>query len=126
KHALGRIGATVEHDILDRFLEFCRNVLVDRQLAGVDDAHVHAIANGVVQEYGVNGFTHRLVAAERKRHVGHAAGNQGVGQIGLDVLDGFDEIDGVIVVLLDAGSDGKDVRVKDDIFRRKTVFHQQV
>ena len=31
----------------------------------------------------------------------------------------FDEIDGVVVVLLHAGRDGEDVRIENDVLRRK-------
>jgi hypothetical protein len=40
---------------------------------------------------------------------------------------GLDEVDGVVVVLLDAGGDGEDVRIEDDVFRREAdLFDQQV
>jgi hypothetical protein len=61
-----------------------RQVVVDGQLAGVDDAHVHAGLDGVVQEHGVDRLAHRVVAAERERHVGHAAGDQRMGRVSLD------------------------------------------
>ena len=40
--------------------------VVDRELAGVDDAHVHAGLDGVVEEDRVHRLAHRLVAAERE------------------------------------------------------------
>jgi hypothetical protein len=33
----------------------------------------------------------------------------------------LDEVDGVVVVLLDAGGDGEDVRVEDDVFGREAA-----
>jgi len=41
-------------------------------------------------------------------HGGHAL---------LDLARRLDEVDGVVVVLLDAGRDGEDVRVEDDVRR---------
>ena len=41
------------------------------------------------------------------------------GQLGLDPPDRLDVGDGVAGVLLDAGPDGEDVRVEDDLVRRK-------
>ena len=41
-HPLGRVGPAVEDDVLDVLEQVLRDVLVDDQLAGVDDAHVHA------------------------------------------------------------------------------------
>ena len=64
-------------------------------------------------------LAHRLVAAERERDVGHAAGDMAVRQRLLDDARRLDEIDGVVVVLLDAGGDGEDVRVEDDVFGRE-------
>src|SRR3546814_2408098 len=74
------------------------------------------------QEYRVDRFAHRVVAAEGERHVGYAAGGQRVGQVVANVGAGLDEVDCVVVVFLDAGGDGEDVRVEDDVFRRKAHF----
>ena len=41
------------------------------------------------------------------------------GQVLLDVLCGEDEVLAVVVVLLEAGGDGEDVGVKDDVVRRE-------
>ena len=93
-----------------------RNLLVHAELPGIDDAHVHAGLDGVIQEHGVDRLAHRLVAAERERHVGHAAADLGVGQMLSDPRGGLDEVHRVVVVLLDAGGDREDVRVEDDVF----------
>src|SRR5262249_4987515 len=37
----------------------------------------------------------------------------------LNPARGFDKVDGVIVVLLDAGRDGEDVRIENDVLRRE-------
>ena len=39
---LGRVGAAVEDDVLDALEQLRLDVLVDGELAGVDDAHVEA------------------------------------------------------------------------------------
>ena len=57
----------------------------------------------------------RVVAAEGERDVGHAAGDQGAGQVLLDPAGGLDVVDAVVVVRLDAGGDGEDVGVEDDV-----------
>ena len=74
-HALGGVLAAVEEDVLDVLEQLRRDVLVDLELAGVDDAHVHAGLDGVVQEGGVDGLAHGVVAAEGEREVGDAAGD---------------------------------------------------
>jgi hypothetical protein len=67
----------------------------------------------------MHGFAHRLVAAEREREIRNAAGNMRVRQVLPDPARRLDEIDAVIVVLLEPGGDGKDIRIEDDIFRRE-------
>ena len=78
QQTLGAIVTTVEDHIFNRIAQLGGQVVVNRQLSGVDDPHVHAVANGVVKEYRVNGFTNRVVTTEGERHVGDAAGDQRV------------------------------------------------
>ena len=79
-----------------------RDVLVDAELAGVDDAHVHAGLDGVVEEGRVDGLAHDVVAAEREREVRDAAAHLArPGQVSLMMLRRLDEVDRVAVVLLD-------------------------
>ena len=57
-------GRRFEHHVLDALAQLRGNVVVDRELAGVDDAHVHAGLDGVVEEHRVHRLAHRVVAAE--------------------------------------------------------------
>ncbi len=125
QQGLGAVRRTVEHHVLDLLAQLGGDLVVDLQLAGVDDAHGQAVLDGVVEEHRVDRLAHRVVAAERERHVGHAAARQGVGQVVADVGAGLDEVHRVVVVLLDAGGDGEDVRVEDDVFRREADFVDQ-
>ena len=61
---LGGVVIEVEHHRLDLLFQLRRNVFIDGELTGVDDPHVHTVLDGVVEENGVNGFAHRLVATE--------------------------------------------------------------
>ena len=72
-HPLGRVGPAVEDDVLDVLEQILRDVLVDDELAGVDDAHVHAGLDRVIQERRVNRLADDVVAAERERQVADAA-----------------------------------------------------
>ena len=56
---LGGVGAAVEQHVLDQLAQLGLDLLVDLEHAGVDDAHVHAGLDGVVQERRV----HRLADA---------------------------------------------------------------
>ncbi len=64
-------------------------------------------------------FAHGVVAAEAERDVRDAAGDLRAGQFRLDPLRGLDVLDGVPVVLGNAGRDGEDVRVEDDVLGRE-------
>ena len=60
---LGRVGPAVEQHVLDALEQVLGDLLVDLELAGVDDAHVEAGADGVVEE----GRVHRLADRPRCR-----------------------------------------------------------
>src|SRR5690606_22417838 len=111
--------------VFDNVPQLGRDLVVDLQLTGIDDAHGQAGFNCVEQEHRVNGFTHRVVATERERHVRHATRGEGVGKVVADISTGLDEIDGVVIVLLDTGGDGKNVWIKDDVFRREAHLVDQ-
>ena len=121
----GDPGAPVQHDVLDTLAQDRIELVVHAHHAGVDDAHVHARLDGVVQEHGVDGLAHRVVAAEAERHVGHAARHLGAGQVLLDPARGLDEVHRVVVVLLDARGDGEDVGVEDDVLGREADLVDQ-
>ena len=119
EQALGRIGPAVQHHVFDPLLQVRVEVVVDADHAGIDNAHVHAGLDRVVQKHGVDRLAHRLVAAEAEAHVRHAARNLGARQVLLDPARRVDEVDRVVVVFLDAGGDGKDVGVEDDVLGRE-------
>uniref|UniRef100_A0A0N4ZXP4 EF-hand domain-containing protein n=1 Tax=Parastrongyloides trichosuri TaxID=131310 RepID=A0A0N4ZXP4_PARTI len=121
---VGPLGPVQDH-VLDRFTQFGVDVVIDGQVPSIDDAHVHAGSNGVIQEHRVDRLAHGLVATERERDVGDAARDAGVGQGLLDDAGGLDEVHGVVVVLLDAGGHGEDVRVEDDVLGRETDLIDQ-
>ena len=116
---LRRVGAAVEHDVLARLAQLRVDRLVDRELAGIDDAHVHAGLDGVIEKDRVHRLAHRLVAAEREREVGDAARNMHMRQFRADAARRLDKGEAVAIVLFDAGRDREDVRVEHDVFRRK-------
>ena len=125
EEGVGAFRGAVEDHVLDGVTQLRGDLVVDFQLAGVDDTHAQAVADRVQQEYRVDRLAHRIVAAERERHVGDAAAGQCMGQFVTDIGAGIDEVDGVVVVFLDAGGDGEDVRVEDDVFRREADFVDQ-
>ncbi len=63
----------------------------------------------------MNRFARGVVTTEAETYIGYPAGHLGARQVLLDPARGLDEVDRVVVVLLDAGGDGKDVGVEDDV-----------
>ena len=119
EQALGGVGPAVEQHVLDRGPERLGEVLVDRELAGIDDPHVHAGAGGVIEERRVHRLADGVVPAERERDVRNPARDMDVRPSRLDPARGLDEGAGVVVVLGDAGGDGEDVGVEDDVGRQR-------
>ena len=123
--AIGRL--TVQDDILAGLAQLGVDLVIDGQLAGIDDAHIHARLNGVIQEHGMHRLAHRLIAAEAEAEVRHPARDMHMRQALRDPTGRADEIKAVIVVFLDPGRHGEDVGVKDDILGREAdAVHQQV
>ena len=116
---LGRVGASVEEDVFDELAELGGDLLVDLEHAGVDDAHVHAGLDGVEDERRVHRLADVVIATEAERDVGDAAAHLRVRQVRLDPARRVHEVDGVVVVLLDASGDREDVRVEDDVLGRE-------
>jgi len=81
QQALGRAGVAVEDDVFAGLAQLGVDVVIDDHLPGIDDAHVHARLDGVIQEHRMHRLAHRLVAAERERQIGDAAGNMRVRQV---------------------------------------------
>ena len=123
---VGRVGPAVEDDVLDVLEQVGRDVLVDDELAGVDDAHVEPGPDRVVEERGVHRLAHDVVAAEREREVRDAAARARARAALLDQRQRLDERLREAVVLLDPGRDGEHVRVEDDVLRREAVADEQV
>ena len=73
EQSLRRIVASVEKHIFDALAQAYGDILVDGQLAGIDDGHVQPRLDGVVEKGGVHGLAQRVVASEGKRQIGNAA-----------------------------------------------------
>ena len=125
--AVGGVGTAVEQHILDAFEQILGDLLIDLELAGVDDPHVEAGLDRVVEKRRVHRLSNGVVAGPRyenetlltppdvldsREHL-------------LELTDGLDELDRVVVVFLDPGADGEDVRVEDDIRRGEAGFFGQ-
>ena len=120
--ALGRVGAAVEQRVFYQLLQLGLDLFIHFEHAGVDDAHVHSGLDSMEEERAVHRLAHRVVAAEAERNVRDAAADLGVREVLFDPTRGFDEVHGVVVVLLDARRDGEDVRIENDVLGREANF----
>ncbi len=116
---LGGVRTAVEDHVLDELEQVLRDLFVDGELTGVDDRHVEARADRVVEERRVDRFAHHVVTAKREGEIGDAATHLGSGARPLDDARRLEERVGVFVVLLDPGGDREDVGIEDDVLRRK-------
>ena len=66
REAFGCVGRTVEEDVLDRGQQLLRDLVVHRQRASIDDAHVHARLNRVVEKRRMHRFASGIAAAVRE------------------------------------------------------------
>src|ERR1700720_3768127 len=64
-------------------------------------------------------LAHRLVAAERERKIRDAARDMSMREVLPDPARRLDIGDAIAVVLLHAGGDGKDIRIENNVLRRK-------
>ena len=79
----------------------------------------------MVQKHGVDGLAHGVVAAKAERHIAHTAAHLGAGQVLFDPTRGLNKVHCVVVVLFNAGGNGKDVGVKNDVFGCKADLVNQ-
>ena len=64
KEPLRRIVAAVKHDIFAGLAQLGIEIVVQRHLAGVDNTHVHAGLDRVIEKHRVHCLAHRLIASE--------------------------------------------------------------
>ena len=76
-------------------------------------------ADRVVEEGGVHRLANRIVAAEREAEVRDPAARPRARAALLDQRHRLDERLRELVVLLDSGRDGEDVRIEDQVLRRE-------
>ena len=111
---VGCVRTAVVQDVLDSLEQIRGDVLVDDELAGIDDAHVEPGADRV-EERRVHRLADDVVAAEGEGEVGDAAARARAWAALLDQRQRLDERLREAVVLLDPGRDGEHVGVEDDV-----------
>ena len=87
----------------------------ESHLSSIDDAHVHALSASMVKEGRVKSPAHGLIPPEGESNVRHTAADLAPRADPLDLPAGLEEVDGIVVVLSHACSDGEDVGVENDV-----------
>ena len=125
RQPIRRVLSPVEQDVLDEIAKHGLDLVVDRELPGVDDAHVEAGLDGVIEKRRVHRLTDEVVPSEGERDVADPAADPGVGQGRLDLARRLDEGHGVVVVLLDSRRHRQDVGVEDQVLGREARLRRQ-
>ena len=100
------------------------NVIVDAQHSGVHNGHIQAGTHSMIEENGMHGLAHNIIASEGEREVGDASAGLGQGQVLLNPRYGPNEVDGVGGMFLDARCHGEHIDIENDVLGRKTVCRQ--
>ena len=114
---LSGIGTAVQDDVLDNLQLVGGYIVVSNFRGGIDDAEVHTLLDGVVEEDGMHGLADVVVAAERERQVTDTAADVGAGQVLVYPTGSADEVGSIAVVLLHTRSNGQYIGVEDNIER---------
>ena len=64
QQSISRIITAILNHILDVFTQFFRQIVINRQLTGINDAHIHAGLDRVIKECCMNRFPYRVIATE--------------------------------------------------------------
>jgi hypothetical protein len=121
---LGRIGITVENDIFAGNTKLGVNIIINVELAGIDNRHVQSGRDRVVEKDRMHCPADRLVTPEGEGKVRKTARIMGVRTQDPQLFDCFDEVDPVIIMLFDTGGDSKDIGVENDVLGRKAGADQ--
>ena len=113
--ALGGVRTSVQEHVLDQREKLRLDLLVDLKHPGIHDGHVETRLDRMVKESRVHCLAHRVVTTEGEGDIAQSAASLGPRKCRLDLADGLNEVDCVVVVLIDPGCDGEDVRIEDDV-----------
>src|ERR1051326_7622840 len=81
----------------------------------------------MIEKGRMHGFTDDIVAAKGERNIADPPADFAAWKIGLDPARRLDEVHRIVVVLLDAGGHGENIRIKDDVLRRYVdLFGQEL
>ena len=125
EQSVGAIFAAIEDYILDTLAQFRLEFVIHRQHPGIDDAHVQASLNRVIEKDCVHRLAHVVVATERKRNVRDATRNERTLKILFDPARCLNESSSVIVVFFNAGGHRQNVRIENNVRRIPTQFFDQ-
>ncbi len=115
EETFGGVGSAGEDDVLAELSEMGVKVVVEGELARVDDREAHPGADRVNEEHRVHGLADDVVALKGERQVRDSSRDVRFGGELEDLRGGLDEVEPVTIVFGDPGRDREDVRVEDDV-----------
>ena len=117
-----RVRAAIQDDVLDPLAQLIWDIIINRQLARIDNRHIETRWNGVIEKDRMHGFTHRIVPAKGKANIRQSARNTRMRQVRFDTAASFEEMHGVIIMLFNPCRHGENIRIKNDVFWREIHF----
>ena len=94
-----------------------RNVGIGHLGGGINDAEVHALLNGMIQEHGVHRLANIVVAPEREAEVAHPAAYMSTSKMLTYPTCRPYEVSCITVVLLHTSRHSQHIGVEDDVVR---------
>ena len=121
------IRTRVENHILAGRAQFLINAFINSQLTGIDNAHIHARRNGMIEKHRMHRLAHRLVATEGEGKIRDTARHMRMRQGLADGAGRFDKGHAIARMLFNTGGDRKHIRIENNIFGRKAdLVHQKM
>mmetsp|Transcript_18356 Transcript_18356/g.22876 ORF Transcript_18356/g.22876 Transcript_18356/m.22876 type:complete len:272 (+) Transcript_18356:1836-2651(+) len=116
----------VPDDFFEDLAEGRLHFIINWQFTRINDTHVHAILNSVVEENRVEGLAQVVQATEREGQVRKAAGDVAVRALLAHLLCRQNEVFSVLVVLFHSRCYGENIKIEDDILGSEINRHQQI
>ena len=79
----------------------------------------------MIEKYGMDGLTESIITSKRERYIADAPRSSGVRQVFLNPRNGADEVNSIILVFFDTGTDCKNIWIKNNVVRIKSDFIYQ-
>ncbi len=115
--SLGGIGAAIQQHILHHREELRFDLLVDLEHPRIHDRHIEASLDRMVEEGRVHRLTDGIIPTEGEGDITESSARLGTRKRCLDLTHRLNEVNGVVVVFLNAGRNREDIGIENDVLR---------